>query len=234
MARWRDVLLSPHSQYHPKGGHTTVTVRQICFSLFCCEIIPLPHILCETHEHTLTILWSLTNSEIRVVSTRGSCREDETWPLPSTSHYITQYKYIRSSTYWTLTLIFLMKVTNLLLKRAQRRIHHNEKLFNKCILKWVETTWRVPVQDANGWFSVFEAHPAIAVPLVLDGDAVDLHYHFPQLLGCAATFFRTWELFACWSQELTKLWKGNGGDKSNYKQTYWALFCINKERYMSL
>lgn len=78
-------------------------------------------------------------------------------------------------------------------------------------------TWHVcslPVQDAHGGLSVFnEAHSAVAVPLVLDGHAADLHHHIPQLLGCAPTLLRTWELFACWSQELTDLSEGNRRDE---------------------
>ncbi|KAA8586229.1 hypothetical protein FQN60_007798, partial [Etheostoma spectabile] len=53
------------------------------------------------------------------------------------------------------------------------------------------------LEDAHGGLSLFdEAHSAVVVPLVLDGHAADLNHHIPQLLGCAPTLFRTWELFA--------------------------------------
>lgn len=69
------------------------------------------------------------------------------------------------------------------------------------------------MQDAHGGLSVFnEAHSAVVVPLVLDGHAADLHHHIPQLLGCAPTLFRTWELFARGSQKLSELSEGNRGD----------------------
>lgn len=68
----------------------------------------------------------------------------------------------------------------------------------------------VPVQDSHRGLSLFnEAHSALAVPLVLDGHAADLNHHVPQLLGCASTLFRTWELFARGRQELTELSEGN-------------------------
>lgn len=58
----------------------------------------------------------------------------------------------------------------------------------------------------HGRLPVFnEAHSAVVVPLVLDGHAADLNHYVPQLLGCASTLFRTWELFACGRQELAEL-----------------------------
>lgn len=63
-----------------------------------------------------------------------------------------------------------------------------------------------PVQNAHGRLSLFnEAHSAVAVPLVLNGHAADLHHHVPQLFGHAPTFFRTWQLFAGGRQQLTEL-----------------------------
>lgn len=77
----------------------------------------------------------------------------------------------------------------------------------------------VPVKDAHRGLSVFdEAHSAVVVPLVLDGHAADLHHHFPQLLGRAPTLFRTRELFACRSQELTELSEGNRRDGLNKRK----------------
>ena len=85
----------------------------------------------------------------------------------------------------------------------------------------------VPVKDAHRGLSVFDqAHSAVAVPLVLDGHAADLHHHFPQLLGRAPTLLRTWELFACRSQELTELSEGNrqgGFNKRKPQRTFSAL-----------
>lgn len=63
-----------------------------------------------------------------------------------------------------------------------------------------------------------EAHFAVAVPLVLGGHAADLHHHIPQLLGGAPTLFRTWELFACGSQELAELSEGNRGGQVNKRK----------------
>lgn len=41
-----------------------------------------------------------------------------------------------------------------------------------------------------------EAHSAVVVPLVLDGQAADLNHHIPKLLRRATTLFRTRQLFA--------------------------------------
>lgn len=69
------------------------------------------------------------------------------------------------------------------------------------------------MQDAHGGLSLFnEANSAIAVPLVLDGDAADLNHHIPELLGGAPTFFRTWKLLTRGCQELTKL---SGQNRTN-------------------
>lgn len=62
------------------------------------------------------------------------------------------------------------------------------------------------MQDPHRGLPVLnEAHSAIVVPLVLDGHAADLNHHVPQLLGCAAALFRTWQLLAGGRQELTEL-----------------------------
>lgn len=69
------------------------------------------------------------------------------------------------------------------------------------------------MQDAHGGLSLFnEANSAVAVPLVLDGDAADLNHHIPELLGGAPTFFRTWKLLTRGCQELTKL---SGQNRTN-------------------
>lgn len=107
-----------------------------------------------------------------------------------------------------------MNVMNLLLNKKKTK--HIELV---CILAHVKTKcdfffYRVPLQDAHGRFSVFnQAHSAITVPLVLDGDAAYLHHHLPQFFGCAAILFRTRELFARWGQELTKLREGKKWEK---------------------
>lgn len=68
----------------------------------------------------------------------------------------------------------------------------------------------LPVQDPHGRLPVLdEAHAAIVAPLVLDGDTADLNHHIPQLLGCTATLFRAWQLFARGSQELAELLEDN-------------------------
>lgn len=86
-----------------------------------------------------------------------------------------------------------MNVINLLLNKRKK----NELV---CTLAHVkcDVFYRVPLQDAHGRLSVFnQAHSAITVSLVLDGDAAYLNHHLPQFFGCAAILFRTWELFAC-------------------------------------
>lgn len=104
-----------------------------------------------------------------------------------------------------------MNVMNLLLNK-KNKIYLIGVYFSTCEHKvWLDG---VPLQDAHGRLSVFnQAHSAIAVPLVLDGDAAYLHHHLPQFFGCAAILFRTWEFFACWGQELTKLWEGKKWEK---------------------
>lgn len=121
-----------------------------------------------------------------------------------------------------------MKVMNLLLNGLDKKhtrisitlshctLHLELKLSFNSVLKHVKTIKAaskqalvyifVPVHDAHRGLSLFnESHSTVVVPLVLDGHAADLHHNLPELLGSASALFRTWELFACGSQELPDL-----------------------------
>lgn len=79
------------------------------------------------------------------------------------------------------------------------KTNHDELLCVLIINSKHHELWRVclPVQDAHGGLPVFdEAHSAVVVPLVLDGQAADLNHHIPKLLRRATTLFRTRQLFA--------------------------------------
>lgn len=91
-----------------------------------------------------------------------------------------------------------MNVMNLLLYGERKKQKSIFNLHFRAEGDKVRRVSKVPLQDAHGRLSVLnQAHSAVTVPLVLDGDAAYLHHHVPQLFGRAPTLFRAGELFAC-------------------------------------
>lgn len=144
------------------------------------------------------MLWSLTNSEIRVVSTSGSW-EEEDGQNPELH-----------------TEMFLKVVTHseLLYEGDEftpgRETEQNGATETGPNGRALRPDANSPLQDAQRRLALLDqTQAAVAAALVLDGDAADLHHHLPQLLGSAPTLFRTWELLAGGGQELAQLQNQN-------------------------
>lgn len=101
---------------------------------------------------------------------------------------------------------------NLLLNRSEHETTGNAWFSRQphgktCELPRCWDTFRdTPVHDAQRGLPLLdEAHSAVAVPLVLNGDTADLNHHIPQLLGCTPALFGTWKLLTRGRQELANL-----------------------------
>lgn len=175
-----------------------VRLAQVTCQLLSCQCV-VPARCCGASR---TVKWGSSAPEVPV-----RCGKSELKNISANGkwfHPRLKYKFLLGA----LTRSFLMKVMNLLLSGWD---------VEKKVAEWA--TWpiwsqilysggggSVPVKDAHGRLPVFdESHPAVAVPLVLDGHAADLHHHLPKLLGRAPALFRTRELLAGGGQELPKL-----------------------------